>query len=168
MPAVTERRRRYRLPDSNVPSKVLRWSVERASREFKLAPNTLRKILNQSGAEPDQTGCYSTSQITTCIFGDLRAEKLRKERELTKKYALENAIVEAEVLNRAALTKGLEMVADAITSRVMAVPELSRIAKEDLLTELSSIPLVLDEVAHRQTRLPARANGKRPNGADDD
>jgi hypothetical protein len=34
----------------NVPDKVLRWSIERASGEFRLAANTLRKMLNQGGA----------------------------------------------------------------------------------------------------------------------
>jgi hypothetical protein len=47
-------------PRGNVPKSPLRWTIERASIEFKLAANTLRKVLNQGGAEPDQTGCYST------------------------------------------------------------------------------------------------------------
>ena len=63
-------------PRSNVPRHPLRWSIERASREFKLAPNTLRKILNQAGAERDAGNCYSTTQICEAIFGDLRAERL--------------------------------------------------------------------------------------------
>jgi hypothetical protein len=39
--------------------------------------------------------------------------------------------------------------------------ELSRAAAEDLLRDLSSVPLVLEEVAHRQTKLP-RGNGAHP------
>jgi len=47
------------------------------SREFKLAPATVKKILNQSGALPDAGGCYSTEQVTACLYGDLRAERLQ-------------------------------------------------------------------------------------------
>ena len=50
--------------------------------------------------------------------------------------------------------------ADAISSRVMADSGLSREAKEDILRDLSSWPLALEDVAHRQTRLP-RSKGKR-------
>ena len=71
--------------------------VDRASGEFKLADNTLRKMLNQGGAEPDGGGYFSTEQLCHAVFGDLRAERLRKERELTRKYQLENPIVEASV-----------------------------------------------------------------------
>ena len=88
-------------PHGNVPVKALKWTIERASDEFKLAPNTLRKFLRQGGVEADRAGCFSTQQICGCIYGDLRAERLRKERELTRKYRLENSIVEASVLDRA-------------------------------------------------------------------
>jgi hypothetical protein len=142
----------------------LRWTVERGSREFKLAANTLRKFLNQSGAEPDGGGCYSTQQICECIYGDLRAEKLRKERELTKKYQLENAIVEASVLDRAALAQAFGQIATAISSRIMSAHELPRTVREDVLRDLSSWPLALADVAARQSRMP---HDKR-NGAEDD
>jgi hypothetical protein len=147
----------------NVPASPLRWSIERGSAEFKLGANTLRKYLNQGGAEPDQTGCYTTQQICECLYGDLKAERLRKERQLTKRYQLENEIMEATVLNRAELMKGLATVADAMVSRIMA-SELSRPAKEDLLQQLSSVPLTLKEVADKQSRLRRGGNG---NGSED-
>lgn len=146
-------------PRSNVPNTVLRWSIERASREFKLAQNSLRKYLNQGGAEPDADGCYSTTQICEAIFGDLRAERLRKERELTRRYALANRITEGSVLDRDALAKTFAQIADAISSRIMATTELPRSVREDILRELSSWPLALDDVAQRQTKLRERDNG---------
>jgi len=76
------------------------------------------------------------------------------------RWSIENAIFEDSVLHRSELMKGLAMVADAMTTRIMA-SELSRSAKQDLLTELSSVPLILEEVAHAQTRL-RRSNGKHP------
>ena len=88
-------------------------------------------------------------------------EKLRTQRQLTRKLELENEITEGNVLNRAALSKAFAAIADAFVSRVMSVQGLSRQEKEDLLKDLSSWPLALQEVAHAQSRLP-RGNGKRP------
>ena len=148
-------------PRSNVPSKPLRWSIERASREFKLAQNTLRKYLHQGGAEPDADGCFSTLQICACVYGDMRAEKLRKERELTRKYQLENAITEGNLLDRAELSRTFAVIADAMVTRINSATEVPRTVREDLLRDLSSWPLSLGEVAHRQSRLP-RGNGTHP------
>ena len=143
-------------PRGNVPASPLRWSIERASGEFKLAANTLRKILNQGGAEPDH-GCYTTQQICHCVFGDLHSEKVRKERQLVRKYEIENQISEASLLDRAEIAKGLASVADAMVARIMSA-DVPRSVKEDLLTDLAGVPLVLEETAHRQTRL-SRGNG---------
>jgi hypothetical protein len=66
-----------------------------------------------------------------------------------------------QVLNRAELTRVFAMIAEAISSRIMACEELSRTAREDILKDLSSWPLGLEEVAHAQSRLP-RGNGTRP------
>jgi hypothetical protein len=150
-------------PRGNVPAAVLRWSIDRAASEFKLAANTLRKILNQGGAEADAGGCFSTEQITRCVFGDLHSEKLRKELQLVRKYEIENQISEASLLNRTEIAKGLAAVADAMTSRIMA-SDVSRSVKEDLLADLAGVPLVLREVADKQTKLPRGGNG---NGSED-
>jgi hypothetical protein len=63
-----EERRRIRKPQTNVPRLPLKWSIERASREFKLAQNSLRRRLNENDAEPDEGGCYTTMQIVDAIF----------------------------------------------------------------------------------------------------
>jgi hypothetical protein len=92
----------------------------------------------------------------------MHVEKLATQRQLTRKYQLENAIVEASVLNKAALEAGFAQLADAMVHRIMA-SELDRSAKEDLLRDLSTIPIVLEGVAKRQTRLRVK-NGQTPNG----
>ena len=61
-------------------------------------------------------------------------------------------------MNRAELMKGLAGIADAMVSRIM-VSELDRSAKEDLLRDLSGVPLILENVARSQTRLH-RGKGK--------
>jgi len=84
----------------------------------------------------------------------------KTQREITRKLALENAITTGSVLNRAELEKVFAAIANALASRVMSVQGLSRQEKEDLLKDLSSWPLALEDVAHAQTRLP-RGKGKR-------
>ena len=154
MPAATKPR-----PRGNISLQPLRWSIEAVSREFKLAANTARKILHQGGVEPDGVGTYSTEQVVSCLFGNLHAEKIRKERELVRKYQLENEITEASVLNRADLMKGLAGIADAMTS-IISTSGLTTEEKENLLRELSSVPLILNTVARTQTKLRRSKNGQ--------
>jgi hypothetical protein len=147
-------RQRICNPRSNLPPQSLKWSVERASREFKLAQNTLRKYLHQSDAEPDADGCYSTEQLCKAIFGDLRAERLRKERELTKKYAMQNAITEGSVLDRHELMRTFSVIADAMVTRINSATEVPRNVREDLLRDLATWPEAVEETVSRQTRFP--------------
>jgi hypothetical protein len=147
------RRPMGRPTKSNVPRTALRWNVERAGIEFGLTSQTLRKSLAKASATSDAAGLFTTKQIIGAIYGAFDQEKLATQKQLTRKYQIANAIAEASVLDRAEVMKGLAAVADAMVSRIMA-SELSRAAKEDLLRDLSSVPLVLEEVAHRQTKLP--------------
>jgi hypothetical protein len=155
MPAAAKPR-----PRGNISLRPLRWSIEAVSREFKLAANTVRKILHQGSVEPDGTGTYSTEQVVSCLFGNLHAEKIRKERELVRKYRIENETAEANLLDRTELMKGFSALADAMVFRIMS-SELGQEAKEDLLRDLSTIPVVINNVARTQTRLP-RGNGTHP------
>jgi hypothetical protein len=141
---------------TNVPEAALRWSVERASREFALSTGTLRKSLNKNSAASDKDGLYTTQQITAALYGALHIEKLKTQREITRKLPLENAITTGSVLNRAELAKAFAMIADAISSRIMSCQTLPRSAREDILKDLSSWPLVLEDVAHCQSPAPAR------------
>jgi hypothetical protein len=153
-------RQRIRNPRSNVPPQSLKWSLDRASREFRLVTNTLRKYLHQGGVEPDEDGCYSTMQICECVYGDLRAERLRKERELTKRYALQNQITEGSVLDRAELMRTFSVIADAMVTRINSATEVPRNVREDLLRDLATWPEAIKETVSRQTRLPRRDNGQ--------
>jgi hypothetical protein len=142
---------------SNLPQNVpLRWNIEKASIEFAVSMMTLRKALAKNDAEPDAAGLYTSRQIASAVYGGaFSEEKLRTQRQLTKKLELENSITEATVLSRSELMKGLATIADAVSSRIMSA-ELPRSVKEDLLKDIASIPLVLKEVAHGQSRLPRR------------
>jgi hypothetical protein len=149
-----------RQSKSNVPAAALRWSVERAGVEFGSTSQTLRKALNKNSATADADGLYTTQQVAAAIYGSMHIEKLATQKELRRKLELENAITTGSVLDRAELMKGLAAVADAMTSRIMS-SELSRSAKQDLLRELSTVPLILKDVARAQSRLPTRGNDTR-------
>ena len=139
---------------SNVPAEPLRWFLTRASVEFgQCTEATLRKNLAKNDAQADDDGLFTTRQITDALYGGLSEEKLATQRQLTRKLELENSITEASVLDRQALSTAFAALADAMSSRIMA-SELSREAKEDLLRELSSVPLTLENVARSQSRLP--------------
>jgi hypothetical protein len=138
----------------------LKWTVEIAAREFGPSIPTLRKLLNKSGVVADKDGLYTTAQITTAIYDSLSVEKLLTQRQLRKKLELENAITEASVLNRAELAARLAAVADGMMARIRATSGLNRHEQDDLLNELASVPVVLNDVAARQSRLPRRGNGE--------
>ena len=146
-----------------MPVAALRWSIERAGIEFSMSSATLRKALAKESIVCGSDGCFSTSEICRAVFGSLSEEKLLTQRELTRKYSLENEIVEGNLLDRSALARVFATIADAISARIMS-SELSRSAKSDILKDLSTWPLALQEVADRQTKLPSsrRGNGQTP------
>jgi hypothetical protein len=138
---------------------TLHWSIERASREFNLAPVTLSKFLRQSDIVPDESGCFTTAQLCSAIYGDLRAERLRKERELTKRYRIENEVSEGNLLNRASVTASLAEMADAMKQAVMN-SGMPREACENFLRNLATWPVRLQTVARAQSKRPRRSNGE--------
>jgi len=117
-----------RINKTNAPAAALKWSVERAGVKFGMTSATLRKSLAKNSAQADVDGLFSTRQITDAVFGGLSEEKLATQRPLTRKYELENSIVEASVLNKAALEAGFSQLTDAMVHRI-AASELSREAK---------------------------------------
>jgi hypothetical protein len=143
---------------SNLPQhEPLKWNLRKAAVEFGTTVDTLKKSLNQISAEPDVDGLYTTGQLIQARFGELHQEKVRTQRALAEKLELENSITKGNTLNRSELAKGFAAIADAISARIMASGELSREAREDILRDLSSIPVVIADVARKQSRL--RGNG---------
>lgn len=137
---------------SNLPQhEPLRWNVEKAAREFAVSNITIKRRLNEVAASPDKDGLYSTEQLVEALFGSMHVEKLKTQREITHRYALENAITRAEVLNRAELTKAFSALADALVT-VINLSELGRREKEDFLKNLSSWPVLLEDVAAAQSK----------------
>lgn len=68
----------------------LRWTIIEAASEFPIAHNTLADRLRKGGIEPGSDGKWSTAQICSAIFGDLRGEQTRLAKENADARALEN------------------------------------------------------------------------------
>jgi hypothetical protein len=151
---------------SNLPQhEPLKWNLRKAAVEFGTTVDTLKKSLNQISAEPDENALYTTKQLIRARYGELYQERLRVQRETADRIALENQITRAEVLDRSELMRSLTLIADAMVSRI-AASELSKDAQSDLLRELSSIPIVLEDTARKQSRLRRAKNGEM--GEDDE
>jgi len=143
----------------------IHWTLARAAREFDVAKETLRRRLGESHQEPAADGTYTTRQLVTGLYGDLYGARLRYQNEAAEKLRIENEASRGELLNRRELARAFEQIADAMITRIMSCTELPRTAREDLLRELASVPLVLEETADRQNRVP---RGKRQAADDDD
>jgi hypothetical protein len=150
-------------PRGNVPKTSLRWSLDSAARELAMSPNTLQKVLNQASVTAGEDGCFSTAQLMSGVYGRMHEEKLKVQQQLARRYELANRVAEGELLNRASITAGLASLADAITCRIR-YSKLNRSEQDDLLTELSSIPVIVSDAVSRQAkRQPRRSkNGEAP------
>ena len=154
---------------SNLPqTEPLKWNLRKASVEFGTTVDTLKKSLNQISTVPDEDGLYSTAQLCEAKFGSMFQAKLATQLALAKKVEMENSITTGSVLNRASLSRSFAALADAIKSRIMACHELPRQVREDVLRDIATWPLALDEAAARQTRFPHDGNGDAPDETEDE
>jgi hypothetical protein len=137
----------------------VRWSTDAACREFNTTAQTLRKGLNAADESPGLDRCYSTSQITAAVYGDIHGERLRETKARANHWELKNGILRGDLLDRAALTRGLEHIVLACAAIIQA-STLTKTEKRDFLTNLSSWPVVVEGVARKQTREAARGGKK--------
>jgi hypothetical protein len=143
----------------------LRWSPERAAPEFAVSHATIRASLAQASEHPGPDGLFSTGQLLNALHGSLAQERLGTQRAVRRRVELSNRITEGSVIDKSALMQGLSRIADAMVSRITA-SELSDEAKSDLLKELSSIPLVLEDVVAQQSKLPRNGSDGKDDGDD--
>jgi hypothetical protein len=125
--------------------------------EFGLTDHTLRKALAKESIAGGPDSCYATAESCRAVFGSLTDEKLRTQRAMTKKLELENAITETNYLPRAELLRAFGDLAAAMTS-IISRSGLSREEQGDLQRELSSIPIIVADVARNQSKLPRRSS----------
>jgi hypothetical protein len=124
-----------------------------------MSPNTLQKVLNQASVTPGEDGCYSTAQLLSGVYGRMFEEKLKVQQQLARRYELSNRTAEASLLDRDALMAGFSALADSLVSAVKT-SNLDRQSQDTFLKNLASWPVILTDVAARQTKLPRSKNGQ--------
>jgi hypothetical protein len=103
------------------------------------------------------------TRIAAKAIVDFNRQRTKTEKAREEKLRLENQITRSEYLKRSEIARGLATIVDAVVSRVMAA-DIDRSVKEDILKNIVSLPLILEEVAHAQSRL-AIAKSKKAKAA---
>jgi hypothetical protein len=151
---------------------LLRWSVEASAREFGVSKDWIKKRLIEVNENPDaKDKAYSTAQIVKAVFGDIYGERLRETKEKADNWALKNAQLRGELLDRNSILRGMEHII-AATARLIDASSLSKTEKTDLRNTLATWPVVVRGVAERQSHEIAvgSKNGKEggENGEEED
>jgi len=68
----------------------IRWSLRNAATDFGVVRETLTRLLKQGDHSPGDDGQYSTRQIHSALAGDLKAERIKLTRELTREKEIKN------------------------------------------------------------------------------
>jgi hypothetical protein len=149
---------------SNVPN-PLKWSIDAAAREFGVDSKTLKKNLVAAEQTPAPDATYSTPQIKDALWTN--SKRLRDEEvfERTKNMRLKNAFLEGNQLDRSELTSALEQIFVAITQIVMS-SDLSPKEKKDILDNISSYPVIVENTAQKQIKVKAHTPDDQADGAE--
>jgi hypothetical protein len=143
--------------EGNLPDREpLRWTVDKAAREFEVTEYLMRKRLKDQGEHPGPDGCYGTAQLHKVMFGSLHAERLRKTSAEADAAEMANSITRADCLDRKELSRGLADIADAI-QQVVRNSRLNRQEQDDLLLQMASVQVIIENTARAQTKW--RGNG---------
>ena len=105
----------------------------------------------------------TTATKAATTFRSISTERLREIKERADYLALKNAALRGELLEREAITKAGEEMLIAAKSLV-ETSSMSRNEKQDFLENLASWPVVVKDVAKRQTRqIHIRSEGGKEN-----
>ena len=138
---------------SNLPAEALRWTLLRAAKEigFISAP-TLASRLRDSGEQPDAGDCWSTSQVLGAAYGgDLHSQRVREVAERADAWALKNAVMRGEYINRLELEQMFAGIAASIKT-VIRSSTLTREEQDDVLRSMSGIKVRVAGIAAAQRR----------------
>jgi phage terminase Nu1 subunit (DNA packaging protein) len=118
------------------------WSLTRAAREFSTAKTSLGAKLKAAGENADESGLFSTAQLTRVIYGSIFAERARLLREQGDKVHLENQILRREFLPAKELRSVFEETAREMTRIIRSSP-FDRQTQDDVLLQLSALRVEL-------------------------
>jgi hypothetical protein len=122
--------------------------------------------LEEAGQQPGADGCWSTEQIAGALFGSLFAQKVKKLAAEADLAVMEAEAMRGESLPRVELVRVLALVVNAMR-QIIEHSRLSLEDKNNLFRELSSIPVVVAEVAETQSRALSRRSRRSTNGEEE-
>ena len=143
---------------------LLRWSLRRASREFLISAGNLASKLGAAKEHPGPDSCFSTSQITTAIFGDLWKQRHAKLAAETAKIELETGILRGKYVDRFALEQLHALIAEHIKS-VIRGSGLTREDQDGILKSISSLKFRVASIVADQRQ--SGQNGEQGSGNGD-
>jgi phage terminase Nu1 subunit (DNA packaging protein) len=120
------------------PDVPARWSLRGASAEFGCAIETLRTALRQAHVEAGEDERYSTRQICSALFGDLKAEKTGLTRAQREHWELENKQAAGILINVDDAIGMVHQFTYAIRQKIL-MSGLTDKGKNNLLLELQRI-----------------------------
>lgn len=116
----------------------IRWTLDKACKEFGANRNTLTRLVRVAGIEPGSDGKFSTAQIAAAIYGDKASEDLRKVREEADKLALHNAKERAALVEAEAVFRTFQGVFISMRQTILG-SELTDREKDELLNNLRAL-----------------------------
>jgi hypothetical protein len=150
---------------SNIGEAPLKWTFRAIAREFRLAENTVAKRFSEAKISPDTDGTYSTKQVEAGLFGDLAGQRLAELRERTLNWQLKNRALQAELLDREAITHAFEQLFICFKGAIEST-SMSRAEKSHTLSVLADWPVVVTDVAAQQVKQLPVEKEKAPGNGD--
>lgn len=114
----------------------IRWTLERASREFGLDKKTLSGRVKRQGELPGEDGRWSTQQMVRAIYDDLEFERIRKTRAEADGQEMLNRKTAGELVDLEQLASRLEPVMIEM-KRIVLSSGLKHADQDRMLGELA-------------------------------
>jgi hypothetical protein len=120
---------------------TLRWTIQKASVEFKIDRETLSKRIKHADIQAHKDGTFTTQQICAAVYGDLHGERLRNERLDADLKQIKLAEAEGHLLPIEHIESAWGFVVVNLRQRILHHQKLTEDIKRDLLRELKDIPI---------------------------
>lgn len=121
--------------------KGIRWTMQLAATEFGKDVRTLAKLMSANSVVPGTDGLYSTHDICSAVYGDIKVETLGKVRAERQMIELKIGEMERNLIPVTAVQRAWEFIAVAIRQIVVHAERMPQSVKDSVLAELVKIPI---------------------------
>lgn len=119
-------------------NQAVRWSTDKAAKEFGVDWRTLAKAFAREGVKPGDDGKWSTREVVAALFGDQDAADLRLTLAQAEAIERKNRVAAGRLIDVDAVILFNEQVAAAMRERVLAL-DIPHTTKEALLGDLQKL-----------------------------